>query len=273
MERCRRWLDLYMGPGHGVGLGVSECGSIASGDPNVVAAWYASHLGTFASEGVELFTPWEWHPGQWEVLHLFSRYFGSMAVSAVSSLDTLVSAYASLGGGGDSMIVVLVNRDRTSGRTAAVSLTGFSPSASSCATLRISGLPSDSETFVSHEKNALVKGSLPLSDAAFTADLPALSVTAVILSGKAAAPVRAPRTAASVKISARVRGNTLVVAAPGALDGLSVSLYTLRGECVRKWSSLARRRTVASLKGLSSGRYLAVIENGNRRTVVDVVRE
>jgi hypothetical protein len=31
---------------------------------------YASTLGVFANEGVELFTPWFWSPSYWEVVHL-----------------------------------------------------------------------------------------------------------------------------------------------------------------------------------------------------------
>ncbi|MBY0424737.1 MAG: glycoside hydrolase family 44 protein, partial [Cytophagales bacterium] len=69
--RCNNWLRKYIGPNHGVTFGVSEYGAIAnngSEDPNIIANWYASHLGTFANNKVELFTPWDWYIGQWEVL-------------------------------------------------------------------------------------------------------------------------------------------------------------------------------------------------------------
>src|SRR5208283_1032341 len=55
--RCRQWLDEYLGPNNGVTLAVSEMG-IPGKDPNITALWYASTLGVFMDEGVEIFTPW-----------------------------------------------------------------------------------------------------------------------------------------------------------------------------------------------------------------------
>ena len=99
-KRSNDWLDKYMGAGHGVTMGMSEMGSLYD-EPNVIAVCYASLLGTFAENNVELFTPWDWYKGQWEVLHLFTRYTGSIAVSSTSSQNNLASAYSSLNAGKD----------------------------------------------------------------------------------------------------------------------------------------------------------------------------
>ncbi len=271
MERCRRWLDRYMDAGHGVGLGVSECGSIAADDPNVVAVWYASQLGTFANHGVELFTPWEWHIGQWEVLHLFSRYCGPTRVESASSLDSVVSAYSSIGEG-DSMVIVLVNRDRTNSRSASVALKGFTPNPGSHATLRLSGLPADTETFVSHEKNALVKGALPVADNAFSIDLPPLSVTAVVLAGKSDGIVPTARAAVRKRPAVWVAGGRLFVRGAAYSERLDVSLYTLRGARIGKWSAARRETAVFPLGVLPPGPYAVIVGAGRQSGLFHVVR-
>jgi hypothetical protein len=92
MERSRRWLAKYMGADNRVGFAVTEHGAL-SGSANAIALWHASMLGTFADQGATIFTPWDWYPGQWEVLHLFSTYAKTTRVLSTSALDTMVSAY------------------------------------------------------------------------------------------------------------------------------------------------------------------------------------
>jgi hypothetical protein len=180
--RCREWLERYLGLDHGVGLGVSEMG-IAGDDPNVVAVWYASTLGVFADEGVELFTPWSWKQGMWEVLHLFTRYAKGYRVASASGQDALVSAYASVNSASDSMTVILVNRDLTKIQEASVHTASFEIPDGDYRILSISGLPSGSESFKSHSDNALQEGTTAVRSGSFALSLPALSVTAVLLSG------------------------------------------------------------------------------------------
>ena len=93
-QRCRQWLTQYIGANHGVSMGLSECGDLYNSDPNVIASFYASTLGVFISEGdVELFTPWTWSTGMWEVLHLFSRYAGSQSFKVTTSNEQNISVY------------------------------------------------------------------------------------------------------------------------------------------------------------------------------------
>lgn len=182
-ERTRGWLNNYFGANHGITLGITECGAIdaAKDDPSLVAVWYASHLGEFANAGdVEVFTPWSQYTGMFETMHLFTRYAKNNRVSASSSLDSLVSAYASLNDAGDSMTVILVNRDLVGARSATVNLSGFAHGGTWAPTFRLADLVG--ETFKSKTQNALYANGVNISQNAFTLSLPKASVQAVVLS-------------------------------------------------------------------------------------------
>jgi hypothetical protein len=179
--RCNKWLKQYMGPNHGVTFAVSEYGFTAN-NVNTTATSYASVLGTFADNGVEYFTPWYWYTGQWETLHLFSRYGKPTRIQSISNADHYVSGYSSVSNAGDSITIFLVNRSLTASKTANVNLSNYVIANGSYATKQLSGLPG-SETFVSHTSNALKSGTVTVSSNALTLSLPALSTTAIILKG------------------------------------------------------------------------------------------
>jgi hypothetical protein len=184
-KRCEDWFVKYLGQNHGVTIGMTETGiSGINIDGSLASVWYGSQLGTFADHGVEIFTPWYWNRGQWETLHLFSRYAKTTRVESVSSLDTTVSAYSSVNATGDSCTIILINRHPTAVQSAHVVLAHFTPSAGSFDVLELSALPTDRETFVSATNNAVKKKTVTPAAAAFTLDLPAYSVSAVILAGK-----------------------------------------------------------------------------------------
>jgi hypothetical protein len=88
-KRINDWLTQYFGPDNGITCAVSEW-SPASSDPNVASVVYGSHLGTFANNGVEFFSPWSWFNGMWETLHLYSRYAKGYSVSSTSSIENTV---------------------------------------------------------------------------------------------------------------------------------------------------------------------------------------
>jgi hypothetical protein len=177
-KRSNDWLDKYMGANHGVTMGMTEMGSLYSQDPNVIAVCYASLLGTFAENNVELFTPWEWYVGQWEVLHLFTHYTGSIAVSSNSSQNNLVSAYSSLNAGRDILSVVLVNRDVTNSQPVHLLPENVSFSNETVSCYQLSNLPSN-ETFVSATQNALKQSNAVIDKGSISLSLPKLSVTVV----------------------------------------------------------------------------------------------
>lgn len=176
--RCSDWLTKYMGANHGITFGITEM-DIQSSSSNVVSVWYASTLGEFMKNGVEIFTPWSWKPGMWETLHLFSRYNHQSYVQALSQNETLVSAYPTINAGKDSMTVVLVNRSLTETVQVNLQIAGFAANKWERAMYSLSRLPA-TETFVSHAKNALVKSELPVGDEMIV-DLAPLSVNSITL--------------------------------------------------------------------------------------------
>jgi len=176
-KRSNDWLDRYMGADHGVTMGMTEMGSLYN-EPNVIAVCYASLLGTFAENNVEIFTPWDWYTGQWEVLHLFTKYTGSIAVRSTSAQNNLVSAYSSINANKDKLSVVLVNRDVNSSQAISLSLVNRSLSNGKVPCYQLANLPS-TETFVSASENALKHSEINVANNAIAISLPKLSVTVV----------------------------------------------------------------------------------------------
>jgi hypothetical protein len=177
-KRINDWLTQYFGDNHGITLGISEWGPSAS-NPNVCSVVYGSILGTFANNGVEYLTPWNWSTGMWETLHLFSRYAKSFSVSSISSLENTVSAYTTVNEAADSMTIIILNRDMSASHGVTVNISGFSVPDGDYTTMQLSSLPS-SETFISHTNNALKEDAVAVSSNSFTLSLPALSTTAVL---------------------------------------------------------------------------------------------
>lgn len=181
LQRCREWLDQYMGPGHGVTFGVTEVG-IPDVGANAIAVWYAGTLGEFMRQpDMEVFSPWHWYPVMWEVLHLFSRYNKTLYVGSTSSDEEFVSAYPTINAAGDSVTVALVNRS-TASKTVNLHFKGFVLAAEAFNVLKLSNLPS-TETFVSHEVNALQKATVQKNGNGISVLLPAMSVASVQLKG------------------------------------------------------------------------------------------
>ncbi|HET6557225.1 MAG TPA: glycoside hydrolase family 44 protein [Prolixibacteraceae bacterium] len=178
-QRVNDWLAKHYGTNHGITLGLSEW-SPGPNEPNLASVIYATHLGTFANNGVDYFTPWNWFTGMWETLHLYGRYAQKYSVSSTSSLENTLSAYTTVNENTDSMTVMIVNRDMTSPRTVTVNLSGFAAPDASVKTLQLASLPA-SETFKSHTSNALKTGSVAVASNSFTITVPKLSTTAVLL--------------------------------------------------------------------------------------------
>ncbi len=180
-KRINDWLTLYYGENHGITCGVSEWSpATTESNTSATAVVYASHLGTFANNGVELFTPWTWMNGMWETLHLFSRYAQEYSISSVSSLENTVSAYSTINEVADSMTVIIVNKDLSAARNVTVNLNNFPVTDGNYTTLQLSSLPT-TETFKSHTSNALKLNAVTVNSNAFTVSVPVLSVTAVVL--------------------------------------------------------------------------------------------
>lgn len=178
--RINDWLEQYFGKNHGIKLGLTEIG-IESADANATAVWYASTMGEFMKNEVEIFTPWSWKVGMWETLHLFSKYNKSYSVKSTSSNEELVSAYPSINSRQDSMTVVLVNRSSSNQSI----LLGFDNYIinSTAKSLTLKSL-TNTETFISDTQNALAKTDLNVFNNELSINLSGLSVTSVLLTGK-----------------------------------------------------------------------------------------
>lgn len=179
LQRCREWLEKYIGINNGVGFSISET-AINGTDPNVTASWYASMLGEFAKQGVEIFTPWTWKTGMDEVIHLFSRYGRAYSIPAVSAQEQFVSAYPTLNQNRDSMTVFLINRHLTESREADLDLVHFPVQNGSYLLYTLSGLP-QTETFASHTANALKTTTIEVTADSLKLSLAPLSVSALVL--------------------------------------------------------------------------------------------
>ena len=179
LGRCSDWLTKYMGANHGVGLAVTETG-MKSTNANVQAVWYASILGEFMKNSVEIFTPWSWDIGMWETLHLFSRYNQENYIQATSQNESLISAYPTINTASDSMTVVLINRSLTEKQTVDLNFSGCQINPGACPMYSISNLGS-TETFFSRANNALKNAVVQATATRISVELAPLSVNSIIL--------------------------------------------------------------------------------------------
>jgi len=206
--RINDWLNQYLGVGHGVTLGSTESGwNVYSGFNQMpLALNYASTLGVFANNGIEVFTPWYWSPSYWEVVHLFSRYSKNISVQSTSSDDNNLSAYSTTNATNDSLTVVLVNRYNAT-KSSQVTLSNFTIPNGTYTVLTLSNLPADdvTETFKSHTNNALKSSTVTVTGGIFTISLPAYSITSVILKG-ASGPFLSATASVNIASSASSTG-------------------------------------------------------------------
>ncbi|WAC13506.1 glycoside hydrolase family 44 protein [Dyadobacter pollutisoli] len=187
-KRIDDWLTEHFGPNHGITPGVSEWGTQANSNPSLESVIYGSHLGTFANNGVELFSPWNWSIGMWETLHLFSRNAKEFSISSTSSDENMVSAYSSVNPSADSLTVMLINRDMNASRTVTINLNNFNAANGNYKTLQLASLPT-TETFVSHTQNASQESTVAVNSNSLTITVPALSTTAILLANETTLPV------------------------------------------------------------------------------------
>lgn len=188
--RINQWLATYFGSGHNIKLGVTELG-FNNQNANTTAVTYASMLGEFMNHEVEIFTPWSWENGMWEILHLFTKYNQSYAIQSTSSNETLASAYSSMNATKDSLTIVLVNRSINAPQQVAVDISGFIPSSNKATRNALYNLP-NTETFISDTKNALHTNEVSITNHSLNLSLEPLSVSSISLAGRldGAVPIR-----------------------------------------------------------------------------------
>ncbi|HJV77297.1 MAG TPA: glycoside hydrolase family 44 protein [Paludibacter sp.] len=230
-QRINDWLTTYFGANHGITVGLSESG-INSTNANVNSVLYASLLGTFANNGVEIYTPWTWNVGMWETLHLFSRYAKNNSVTSTSTLENTVSGYTTVSSNADSMTVILVNRDLSATHRVTVNLSNFLVANGTYNTLQIAALPT-TETFVSHTNNALKSSSVTVSGNSFTLVLPTVSTTAIVLKSSTAAVENPQAAAQEIKLFPNPAKESLSITIGSQIPALTnISVYSMDGKLV-----------------------------------------
>jgi hypothetical protein len=232
--RCMDWLNSHMGTGHGVTFSLSEM-DVQTSDPNVRAVWYASTLGEFEKQGVEIFTPWSWGVGMYEVVHLFSKYNQAYFLNATSSDEVNVSAYPTINSTGNTMTVMLVNRSLTATKEAKITLSNFPLTSTPVTYYRINALTT-TETFKSHSVNGLKTGTVTPVSNTLTVSLPPLSVTSLQLNRPASSLSRFAETFSKL-VNLSVYPNPAIsdftVSWPTSLSGESrVEVFNANGQLI-----------------------------------------
>ncbi len=268
-ERCNRWLNHYMGPNHGVTLAVSEYG-ITNNSADVTSVNYASMLGTFAANKVEFFSPWDWFPGMWETMHLFSRYGKTTSVQSVSSDELNVSAYSSVNTANDSLSVILVNRSLSGTKTINLNISNFAVPSGTYTTKQLKSLPA-TETFVSHTSNALVSGTAAAAANSLTITLPALSTTAIVLKGTGVT-TNVPADMIEnlqLKLYPNPAGDQNVFVDMGGknISDLKIELYNTLGELVysASYPGISTSRIEIPCSSFSKGIYFVKLSSGSSK--------
>jgi hypothetical protein len=268
-QRINDWLDKYYGANHGITCGVSEWHAATDQkNANSTAVVYASHLGTFANNGVELFTPWSWYTGMWETLHLFSRYAQDYSVSSTSSLENTVSGYTTVNEAADSMTVIIVNRDMSSARNVTINLNDFSVADGSYKTLQLASLPT-TETFKSHTSNALKANSVDVASNSYTISVPSLSVTAVILKSGTTGIGDFKNKVDEMKIYPNPASDQLFVQ-PGfdVAENLEITIFDQTGRTIRSTQNYYNGNTPINVdvSSISKGFYLLSVKSSKSKS-------
>jgi hypothetical protein len=263
-KRINDWLIEYFGENHGITCGISEWGP-SNSDPNIGSVVYGSLLGTFANNGVEYLTPWNWTVGMWETLHLFSRYSKSQSVSSISSLENTVSAYTSLNQAADSMTVIIVNRDLNSERNVTVNLNECIINDGNYTALHLSSLPS-TETFISHAENALTENAVEVNSNSFTITVPALSTTAVLLSSIVVGLEEYDNQVDEVKLYPNPVSDQLYIKmSPDIAELMEITVYDQSGRKVQSSHVYydGNSPVVFTMSALSEGFYFLSVKSRN----------
>ncbi|WP_031529929.1 glycoside hydrolase family 44 protein [Dyadobacter crusticola] len=264
--RCNDWLDQYLGAGHGVTLGLTEAGIDQSISAPVTAVWYASTIGEFMKNGVEIFTPWTWKPGMWETLHLLSRYNQTRSVKGTSANETLVSAYPSINAAEDSLTVILVNRSPEQSQSVRINVANFIPGQGNAPVYTLSQLPA-AETFRSHTQNALKKSEMAVTGTMLNATLPAMSVTAVVLRSDGQILGNGQVNASEIKVFPNPAWERATVQWTEK-EFSKLEIFNLNGTQVFKQNLQKTQREASINPRLTAGTYLIKLTGTNGQSAV-----
>ena len=264
-KRIEDWMKKYMGENYKYTFGFTETDFIADMDVMSRALAYASFMGTFIDHGVEIFTPWTWREGMYEVVHLFSRYGHENRVQSTSSNDSLVSAYSSISNKGDSLTVIFVNRSQSTAQDINLALSNFDAKDTSAQILTLSGITG--ETFVSHTNNALKKGTVQVASNKVSLSLPAKSITAVLLTTDSPKVIDGiVPTIAGNNYSVSMQSRDILVT--GIQKNTRYTLANALGQVISWGTWNGAPGATLTLRAPNAGRY--VLQIGNKSQVIVV---
>jgi hypothetical protein len=264
--RINDWLTQYFGPNHGIKLGLTET-DVESSNPSVVSTWYASMMGEFMKNDVEIFTPWSWKTGMWETLHLFSRYNKTLSCQGISTDENNVSAYPSVNATKTAMTVVLVNRSATATTNTTLNFANFTVSSPTASVLRLSALPT-SETFISHTQNALQQATSTFTNNSTTVSLPPLSVTSLTFSGSSAGVGTIDNQANTLVVMPNPTSDFIEIKNADGFESLKI--YDVEGRLIRQFLTNNQKFNIADLP---NGVYEIALKARGVVSVAKVVKQ
>lgn len=272
-QRVNDWLNKHYGANHGITLGVSEWHTGVS-NPNLASVIYASTLGVFANNGVELFTPWSWNVGMWETLHLFSRYSKGFSVSSKSTLENTVSAYTTVNAAADSMTVIIVNRDQTAAKNVTVNLSNFAAANGSYKTLQLASLPAG-ETFNSHTNNALKEDMIAVVSNSLTITVPALSTTAILLQSTPTTGInKLQNRYAEMKLYPNPIENELYISTGATVaEPTQITVFDQQGRKVKVIDTIfdGHSAIIVNLSSIQQGYYFLSVKSDHYKSIKSFV--
>lgn len=272
-KRINDWLNLHFGANHGITPGLSEWATMTTNsNPNIESVIYASHLGTFANNGVELFSPWTWTTGMWETLHLFSNNAKKYSVSSTSSNENMVSAYSSVNENADSLTVILVNRDMNAAQTVNISLANFNIPNGNYKTLQLASLPA-TETFVSKIQNALAENTVNVNSNSLTITVPKLSTTAIVLSRSSVTEIESTIANSAFTISPNPFEESCKITTTGANKISKIRIYDMHGKLVEVVENLQDFKEMSIGSYLKSGVYVIHIEEADKVKSFKIIKK
>jgi hypothetical protein len=267
--RLNDWMNQHFGANHGIKLGLTEM-DVNSNTPSVLATWYASMMGEFMKNEVELFTPWSWKTGMWETLHLFSRYNQTHSVQGISSDETFVSSYPSINATKDSITIVLVNRSATESKTANVNFANYSVKSTTADVRTLKSLPA-TETFVSHTQNAIVQSIISINNNTTTLLLAPLSVTSFTVKGNlGSTPTSDLATDNDVIIYPNPIGESFKIELK-TNDFKELSVFDALGRVVFYQKILSSEKIIVLKNTFPTGMYSVVLKADKNRIVKKII--
>jgi hypothetical protein len=261
--RCTDWLNKYMGTGHGVTFGVTETG-VPTKDANVQASWYASTLGEFMKNGVEIFTPWSWDTGMWETLHLYSRYSMKSFIPATSTDETNISAYPTINESGDSMTIFLINRHLTETKILEIDIKNFAVFNGPATIYSLSKLPA-TETFISHKQNALKSKEIEKPQYHIPVQLDPLSVNAIVLRAAPTSNQELNSVGKDIKVYPNPASEKINIEFNLVNSGiLNIELVNVNGQKIKNFNNITGHqgfnKTEHNIENIKAGMYWLIIK-------------